>query len=282
MGAAMCIPAALPDVPYLDPLPPGIVQLTESSPPERILEFKKLLVESFAGTTETAPEASLSWALEPHASVNNNPAAPLKQPPSPVRLKYMDTVISFALYSHLRHGGCYALTENDDGTGHIVGATITMPPNDDTLHDPGCCEMIHVVKRMGGTEAISPEMSTGLSQERTDAIGELMKEAHATHAPCRHIYVYTFAIASGTQGKGYGRKLMEFITSAADDMGVDAYLECSGLRNERFYNHNGYKVMQHYTVEVDGLKFDPEGTGGLAAMVREPRTRAFEQHNAAP
>ena len=127
------------------------------------------------------------------------------------------------------------------------------------------CELLHVFRRM---REVSPDVTSSPAAARLDRGGKQMKVCHDEHAPGRHIYVLLFGTAVGQQGRGYGRRLMEFITTSADHIGGPCYLETSGAKNERFYGHNGYEVKGHYSVEHDGKTYDPEGLGGFTGMVR--------------
>ena len=54
------------------------------------------------------------------------------------------------------------------------------------------------------------------------------------------------------QGKGYGRKLLDLVASwAAEEGGLDCYLECSGP-NVPYYEKCGYEVQWKDTIEVEG------------------------------
>jgi len=53
------------------------------------------------------------------------------------------------------------------------------------------------------------------------------------------------------QGRGYGRLLLDIVSSFADKTHHDCYLECSGA-NVAFYEKNGYKMVWKNDLSVDG------------------------------
>jgi hypothetical protein len=244
-----------------DGLPEGIIQVTDSSEPALISEFIDVIATSFCGSTDSAPEAALSWAYDPDAS-GENPTDVLMVEPSAARVKYFKALGGFCVHSGLRHGGCFALK---GANGKLVAATVTFPPNNKNLHKTGICEILHIVKKLGGAKNLPPEMKGGDSEKRMQQVSNAMEKSHKTHAKGLHLYVLAFASAIGHQGQGYGRKLMAFLVESARRMNVPAYLECSGEKNERFYKNNGYALMQRYELKYKDQTFSPNG--GMAAMV---------------
>lgn len=263
-----CVSASLhvaPEVFAPDGLPKDIIHLTENSDPALLNEFVDVFAYSFCGSTESPPEAALSWSFDP-ASSGDNPSGLLTCEPSEARIKYFKFIAGFAVHSALRHGGCFALQKDD---GKIAAAAVTFPPNHKRVHRIGTCEQMQVVDRMGGwTKVASPEIQGGDSEKRLSKVSETMEKYHDVHAPGLHIYVLAFATLLGEQGKGYGKQLMTFLTESANRMvePVPLYLECSGQKNERFYERNGFKVVKRYPIEFKNQAFDPDGLGGLSAM----------------
>ena len=246
-----------------DGLPEGVIQITETSPPQLIKEFSDVIGNSFCGTNESRPEAVLSWAYDPNAS-GENPAIPLSDEPSAARKNYFQYLGAFITRSGLRHGGCFALRNSE---GKIVCATVTFPPNSKKLYHIGLCETMSIVDTLGGMKNMPPEMKSGDSEKRMGIVDKIMKKSHKAHASGRHLYVNAFATAVGYQGQGNGKKLMTFLLESARRMEVPAYLECSGENNERFYTNNGYKLMQRYEVKYKDQCFKPDALDGMAAMV---------------
>eukprot|EP00943_MAST-04B_sp_MAST-4B-sp1_P006467 g6467.t1 len=246
-----------------DGLPEGVIQITETSPPGLIKEFSDVIGNSFCGTKESRPEAVLSWVYDPNAS-GENPASPLSDEPSAARTKFFQYLGAFTTRAALRHGGCFALRNSE---GKIVTATVTYPPNSKKLYHTGLCEMLRIVKTLGGAKNVPPEMQSGDTKKKMEILDKIMKKSHKAHAIGRHLYVNCFATAVGYQGQGNGKKLMTFLVESARRMEVPAYLECNGEKNERFYINNGYTLMQRYEIKYKDQIFKPDGLDGIAAMV---------------
>ena len=267
MGCKCCIPAALNVAPEVYAgeagLPAGIIHVNERSSQTLQDEFARLIGMSFCGSTGTAPEGALSWVFDPKSS-GDNPSGPLLEEPSAARVRFFEALGKFISIQGIRHGGCFALRDESE---KLVAATVTIPPNKKNLHHMGGCEQWYVMNQMGGMSAMPPELTSGPSEKRSGLLEKTMLQSHKSHASGEHLYVFAFATALGEQGKGYGRKLMEFLVASADRMNVPAYLECSGAKNERFYNNNGYQLKQRYPIEFQGDSFKPDGLDGMAAMV---------------
>jgi len=227
--------------------------------------FIELIATSFSGDDKRAPEAVLSWCQNPECSENGNPAAPLKiefyQNFHEHRIKYFKVVIEFCFEAAVRHGGCFALYDEDK----MVAATITLPPSKIPLHKLGLCEMMAVSSRVKGIEMLSrPPI-----RKRMDALDKIMAKGHdEAIGKKEHIYVWAFASDINLQGKGYGRKLMGYLNKLGDHMLVDTYLETSGIRNERFYGHHGFELSKRYSIVCGQDTFKPDDLDGLSTMIR--------------
>jgi hypothetical protein len=273
----MCLPAAIgpesSETYFPAGIPDGVVQVTESSDEKTKEEFLDLLARSFAGTTTAAPEPILSWGFTEESSPEQDAlndkqhTSPLSAEASKERLTFFKFTAEFCFTTAARHGGCYALKNEQ---GKLVAATVTFPPNDKNLHDAGACEMMFVLGKLN----MPSQYSSGNTAVKCDRIVSVFKEAHKEHASIPHIYVYMFACDPEHQRKGYGRRLAEIMNSAGDSLQVPMYLETAGTANEKFYGLNGYELKKRHKLEVainkrvDAFKVD--GNQGVAAMVRTP------------
>ena len=263
-----CIPAGLKISPEVysgrDSLPEDIIQVTDESDQALIDDLIGVISRSFCGTKACAPEPAISWGLDPKAS-GDNPTQPLLSEPQENRIKYFDFFAGYMVHSALRHGGCFVLKGPE---GKVVAGTVTFPPNSKNLHRTGLCESMSIVSRMGGWSKVkTPELEKGDPPKREKKLQEAMNKAHKAHANGRHIYVFAFGVDVGEQGKGYGRKLLTFLTESAAALHVPVYLECSGERTERFYGNNGFEVPQRYPLIYKDQRFCPDKLEGMAAMV---------------
>lgn len=268
MGCKCCVPAAMKVLPgdILPNLPENIIHINESTSKEQREEFEQVIAKSFCGTTKTSPEGMIGWFFE-GGKPGVNPTDPLKEDPSPARENFcLVGLAKFNVATVLRHGGCYALL---DSSGKIVGATSFFPPSKKPIYKMGMCEFIWVANQLGGMGALPKEVTSGDSCKRGEIIEKVMQKCHSECIQGEHLYVAITAILPGEQGKGYGRKLMEFLNAAADNLGVPSYLECSSVRNVNFYEKNGYKVVKDYELKYKDDVFKPDGVEkGIRAMVR--------------
>jgi len=266
MGCALCVPKSL-DVPSelreVLAKHSDIELLTETTDDARIEETTELIAVSFAGSTKTAPEGGLSYMIDPD---NPKVGEPLHEPPSPERLDFFRFIAKWTVQQTLRHNGCFVLR---DEYNKLLAATVIFLPNDQNLHDAGTCENIRVAQAVGFSNVPESLKHKGATQQRSDIVSRKQKESHHQHAEKPHIYVWVFAVSVDSQGRGAGRKLMEFITDLADQMNVDVYLETIGERNERFYSRNGFEIRGHYAIKHASGSLEP----GLAAAVRPPSKR---------
>lgn len=159
---------------------------------------------SWRGSQDSALEAISLWCLGDGGA---NPAAPLSNAPSEDRKKFYDFLMMWGGHTCFRHGGCFALRKD----GKIVATVATIPPNDKKLHVQGICQQMAIM----GEIVIFSSPPKELKEARFVEVGKVMKKAHDEIVPGRHLYVYAFATLSGSQGKGYGRELMQFFGDAA-------------------------------------------------------------------
>jgi len=237
-----------------------VIQLTEQSPKHLIEEVTEMLTVSFAGSTTSAPEGTLSWILDPEAS-GDDPSLPLLEDPTEDRLAFCRFVIKLCIKFCLPQRTCFALIKE----GKVVSAALTRPPSTKLQGDePNAIYMMCLSLSLGVPTAIKDKNV----KSRFTAGGEANKRAHEKWAPSPHWYLMTFASDPEEQGKGYGREMMGFITNLADKTGHPIYLETYGPRNERFYSRNGFELKQRTVLKTEDESLEKHG--GEAAMVRPP------------
>lgn len=279
MGCTMCIPAAL-DMPaekfYGSPtLPPGIVRVDEGSDPELREEFVRCLTESFAGTAKTAPEPLTTYGFEeaePPLMDHAKPAEPSKE-----RMEFARFNALFAIECAARHGGCYALLDEDSSGKKVNACAATFPPNDKNLAETGACEIMAIV----GKHPFPKCYEGGNSGAKLDKLMKLQTESHKAAYNGQHIYIFMMGTDPTCQGKGHGSKLMTFLADAADFHQVPIVLEAAGTASESFYAKKGsFEIVKRVPFETEGLKngdgekvvgkFIVDGKEGFAEMMRKP------------
>jgi len=235
-----------------------VIQLTDQSSKQMIEEVIEMMTVSFAGSTTSAPEGGLSWVLDPKAS-GDDPSLPLLEDPSEERLEYCQYVIRFIMKMCLPQRTCFALIKE----GKVVSAALCLPPSNKEFLSMNPIYGMYLAMSFG----VPQSMKSKDVRDRMKAL-EVMKEAHETWAPSPHWYISAFASDAKEQGKGYGREMMEFITTLADKSGHSIYLETYGPRNERFYSRNGFEVKQRMVYKTEHESLDKHG--GAAVMLRPP------------
>jgi len=101
-------------------------------------------------------------------------------------------------------------------------------------------------------------------------IVEPMHKWHTQYAPQqKHWYVAIVASDIDCQGKGYGKKVIDLLGQAADQIGIACYLECPDY-NRKFYEKCGYTATKATTMSLsDPTLGDLSSPGYL--MTREPK-----------
>lgn len=100
------------------------------------------------------------------------------------------------------------------------------------------------------------------------ALDEAMERHHPADRP--HHYLAFLAVHPGAQSKGYGSHLLRHHHAQLDAAGIPAYLEATGLRNERLYLQHGYLPGRAYPVSRNGPMLYPMWRQPFAIG---PRTR---------
>tara|TARA_A100001015_G_scaffold320018_2_gene444903 strand:+ start:24 stop:887 length:864 start_codon:yes stop_codon:yes gene_type:complete len=261
---------------HLPELPKDIVRLDLKlllSQPDLLVKVKQMVSESFAGTTTTAPEGTISWTIDSTASIDNDPSNPLKEEPTKERLACFNWIVEFLFAVELRYGACFLLMEGDD----VVSVALLIPPNTKNLHDPNMCILTSAACQAGSPP--SP-WSSGKNKAKFDALGAIMSKVHneIMHKQM-HWYLQIMATSIKHQGKGYGSKLLNFVVSLSDIYSVPMYLETIGAKCIHFYEKFGFEINEkskEVFVVVDEKKFPYERLEGGVAMVRQPMDGATD------
>lgn len=285
MGCAFCIPKAEgTDLSFYFPdgvLPDDIVQVTPESPPETLEEFIEGLSAAFCGTDVAAPEGSTSWAYDG----SNAYTQPLpkevteKKAVFEERAAFYRWSVKFSFTQMARHGGCFALRDSEK---QMCAFIITLPPSDRALYHMGLCEYLHILSQLDATPTA---YTSGESAERLMLLDKTMTKMHdegtkdTDGTRRRHIYIAYIGTQPTLQGKGHARRLMGYLTAAADHHQVPIHLESAGTRMERFWDKHGFTVKKHYAMEYSGIKggekqsisFQPDGLPGFSSCFREPK-----------
>jgi ribosomal protein S18 acetylase RimI-like enzyme len=118
-----------------------------------------------------------------------------------------------------------------------------------------------------------------VSKEWKDECETLFRRGHTAVAdttvmhgrygpPHLHWYVNFVASNPDLQGQGYGSRLMRKICDLADKEGADCYLECSSVKNKKFYEKFGFVEVGTNVLEDRGIGEAASDTIKIYLMVR--------------
>lgn len=93
---------------------------------------------------------------------------------------------------------------------------------------------------------------------------------HSKYGPSiPHWYITQVGVDPASQGKGHGKQLMSQMGELADEVGMDLYLECAGVKNKGFYEKMGFQKV--------GLEYLDDGKGDerqeIYLMIRPKASR---------
>lgn len=229
-----------------------------------------LMGRSFAGTTAHDPELTMHWLIGPEMQDREHPH----------RAPVMTMIMAMGARNNLMPGGVLLGSRVEDGT---LGAVLL-------VRRQRTGRKSHFERLMGGPRFVSSMIWLGANKripelfksqapedkalvktlgagmkERAKHLKELIDSRHATHAPGVHYYVAIMATDPPSMGQGHCGRLMRVVSRMADAEGVPCYLEASGEKNRRLYEHLGYSVVEQAVLVDDG---QPEWKDELFLMVR--------------
>lgn len=119
----------------------------------------------------------------------------------------------------------------------------------------------HII-RSGAMGAV---MRIGLNaSKKMGSVYKPVTEYRREHmAGCTFLYLLVVGVATGLQGKGFGRKLIGAAIEKSDREGLQLYLGAGSEENVKMYEHFGFRLLKRITLPIVDL---PEWE-----MVREPQ-----------
>ena len=89
------------------------------------------------------------------------------------------------------------------------------------------------------------------------------KDRQENMTGCAFLYPLVIGVATGMQGKGFGRKLIDAAIEKSEREGLHLYLETETEENVRMYEHFGFRLLKRITLPIVNLP--------MWEMVREPK-----------
>lgn len=173
---------------------------------------------------------------------------------SPETARALDLkVFEYIIYAHLLKGLVLTI-------GDFEGIACWMPPNqnmDDwgTIFRSGMWRLYYQLGKES-KERYFNEFLPKLHDAKADVMGD--RDSNSWYL----IYIGTVPSA---RGKGYSRKLIEYVTDLADKDGLACYLESSTMTNIPIYKRFGFEEKIKITLDRAAEPVD------LHCMIREPK-----------
>jgi len=204
----------------------NVVRLTKKDKEEAV----ELYIHSFGGTESTPPEETTRWLFgwtnfERDQFPENNEEL-YKYLRAIGEMMFVET-LEFGLISGIR---------DDDGT--LLGVAYTFPPGHKNMTYGANCNSCYMFCCALGFPSEDVTKCPGFT-ERGEVVDSAVKEKSVTRL-LDHSYLYILAVHTKHQGKGVGKALLEFISSAGVKDGTCCSLQADGERNPAIYRSKGY------------------------------------------
>ncbi|PCH33455.1 hypothetical protein WOLCODRAFT_147551 [Wolfiporia cocos MD-104 SS10] len=179
-------------------------------------------------------------------------------------LIYLTTVAFF-----IRHGDAFTI----DGGDAVVmlksapNAISTVHKVLDSVSKPCIRAKVHILRPLGCTKEQLKRMNernTKRAKAIKSSLGDRLNEL---------LTVGDLAVAPSKQGRGYGTKLMEYVTATADKQNRGVFLTSSNAANTSFYERHGFRTVTQFVVGDENPSWDRPPVVA-SVMLREPHSMA--------
>jgi len=149
----------------------------------------------------------------------------------------------------MKYGGAYATSEN------LEGVIAWLPGKDADM----------TLWRMIRSGAIGAGRRIGLSVMKKmmgPVFKPMVEDRHKHMAGSPYLYILVVGVATESQGKGFGRKLIDAAIEKSQSEGLKLYLETETEENFKMYEHFGFKLLKKISLPIIDLP--------MWEMVKEP------------
>jgi ribosomal protein S18 acetylase RimI-like enzyme len=236
-------------------------------------EARTVIGRAFAGT-DKAP-------ADPIFAFLTAPLGPMKQDDLNILATFM---LGFAVYEPLQlFKNCLYIGERDAASGDLMSCMLLREydPNEKASWFVGLKKAWYsfscfVQMRSGGVPDLYTDPKRKPQEKQlmanADNLDKTMQIWHKEHGVAeKHWYVCLLGVHPDHQGKGLGRKIIERLNDSADSKSMKCYLECSGAKNQAFYEKCGY------TKHADVVLTDPTDKSRSLdgkIMIRQPKPKS--------
>jgi len=181
-----------------------------------------------------------------------------------------EDMMEYITYAHILNGQVYQI-------GDFGAVALWMPPGENmddlsTIFKSGMWRLFYKLSNEGRKRFFN-EFFPLLHDTKAQVLGERDEKSW---------YLVYLGTRPSARGKGYARRLVEYVTDQADHFGLPTYLESSHLQNRPIYEKLGFEYIKSvFLTRALGEKHvADEGEGGhgekgrgieMEIMIREPR-----------
>jgi len=149
----------------------------------------------------------------------------------------------------LKYGEVYALSEN------LEGVVAWVPEK--------YAEMTAWRMICSGATGAAMRMGSNTAKKMGSVFKPMAEDRRKYMAGCTYLYLLVVGVATGMQGKGFGRKLIGAAIEKSEREGRQLYLETETEENVQMYKHFGFRLLKNITLPIVDLP--------MWEMVRKPQ-----------
>ena len=114
-----------------------------------------------------------------------------------------------------------------------------------------------------GAAVVGMRMGFSVARKMASVFKPIIEDRRKHMAGVSYLYVLMLGVATGLQGRGFGRKLLDAAIEKAEREGLHLYLETETEENVKMYEHFGFRLLKQISLPVVNLP--------MWEMVKEPK-----------